>query len=392
MPACGPACRSCSAGSVRDDGPLPDTMTDVAEAADAMRAQVPGVQVALMLATTLHAIATGNVLPASVETFCVDINQAVVTKLADRGSHQAVGIVTDIGVFIRQLTDELCGRDRSSPGAGASCCARPATSACSTRSTRGCSHGVAVDVDVALEQWEGLHDALLDAGAEVETIDQPEGVPDLVFTANAGLLDAGTPALRALPLPPPRAGARDRGLRLVVRRRGAGTIRRLPADVVHEGAGDALPFAGELLSGLPPPLRPGRGPALADLLDVPVRTVELVDERLYHLDLTFCPLDDRRAMCAPLGWDAVRPQGGRGPGARAAVARPTTRRWRSAPTPSSWATSIHMPTCPPRVGRQLEAWGFHVVVCPVDEFLKSGGGCRCLTFALDVALTAPVER
>jgi len=97
------------AGSVRDDGPLPDTMTDVAAAADAMREQVPGVRVALMLATTLHAIATGNILPASVETFCVDINQAVVTKLADRGSHQAVGIVTDIGVFVRALAEELCG-------------------------------------------------------------------------------------------------------------------------------------------------------------------------------------------------------------------------------------------------------------------------------------------
>ena len=98
------------AGSVRDDGPLPDTMTDVAAAADAMRAEVPGVRVALMLATTLHAIATGNLLPATVETFCVDINQAVVTKLADRGSHQAVGIVTDVGVFVRQLADELLDR------------------------------------------------------------------------------------------------------------------------------------------------------------------------------------------------------------------------------------------------------------------------------------------
>lgn len=97
-------------GSIRDDGPLPDTTTDVAVAADAMRAQVPGVRLALMLATTLHAIATGNVLPASVETFCVDINQAVVTKLADRGSHQAVGIVTDIGTFVRQLADHLLDR------------------------------------------------------------------------------------------------------------------------------------------------------------------------------------------------------------------------------------------------------------------------------------------
>jgi len=95
-------------GSVRDDGPLPDTMADVVAAADAMREHVPGIAVALMLASTLHAIATGNLLPGGVETFCVDINQAVVTKLADRGSHQALGIVTDVGPFVHQLADALC--------------------------------------------------------------------------------------------------------------------------------------------------------------------------------------------------------------------------------------------------------------------------------------------
>jgi lysine-ketoglutarate reductase/saccharopine dehydrogenase-like protein (TIGR00300 family) len=94
-------------GSVRDDGPLPDVMTDVVAAADAMRDQVPGVAVALMLASTLHAIATGNLLPAGVETYCVDINQAVVTKLADRGSHQALGIVTDVGLFLETLAAAL---------------------------------------------------------------------------------------------------------------------------------------------------------------------------------------------------------------------------------------------------------------------------------------------
>jgi hypothetical protein len=83
-------------------------MADVVAAADAMRDLVPGVTVALMLASTLHAIATGNILPGGVETFCVDINQAVVTKLADRGSHQALGIVTDVGPFLRQLADDLC--------------------------------------------------------------------------------------------------------------------------------------------------------------------------------------------------------------------------------------------------------------------------------------------
>ncbi|MDQ6613823.1 MAG: TIGR00300 family protein [Actinomycetota bacterium] len=94
-------------GSVRDDGPLPDVYTDVVEAADAMRYLVPGVGVALMLASTLHAIATGNLLPAGVETFCVDINPAVATKLADRGSHQALGIVTDVGLFTSGLVERL---------------------------------------------------------------------------------------------------------------------------------------------------------------------------------------------------------------------------------------------------------------------------------------------
>jgi lysine-ketoglutarate reductase/saccharopine dehydrogenase-like protein (TIGR00300 family) len=96
-------------GSVRDDGPLPDVYQNVVEAADAMRYLLPGVGVALMLATTLHAIATGNLLPAWVETFCVDINSAVVTKLADRGSHQALGIVTDVGLFASGLVEQLAG-------------------------------------------------------------------------------------------------------------------------------------------------------------------------------------------------------------------------------------------------------------------------------------------
>ena len=95
-------------GSIRDDGPLPDVYQNVVEAADAMRYLLPGVGVALMLASTLHAIATGNCLASGVETFCVDINQAVVTKLADRGSHQALGIVTDVGLFVEGLCAELC--------------------------------------------------------------------------------------------------------------------------------------------------------------------------------------------------------------------------------------------------------------------------------------------
>ena len=94
-------------GSIRDDGPLPDVHRDVVAAADAMREHIDGVEVALMLASTLHGIATGNILPAGVETFCVDINHAVITKLADRGSHQALGIVTDVGLFLRDVRTHL---------------------------------------------------------------------------------------------------------------------------------------------------------------------------------------------------------------------------------------------------------------------------------------------
>ncbi len=94
-------------GSVRDDGPLPDVYTDVIEGQRAMRAELGGVGFCLMVATMLHSVATGNILPASVPLVCVDINPATVTKLADRGSSQARGIVTDVGLFLEQLAMEL---------------------------------------------------------------------------------------------------------------------------------------------------------------------------------------------------------------------------------------------------------------------------------------------
>jgi lysine-ketoglutarate reductase/saccharopine dehydrogenase-like protein (TIGR00300 family) len=91
------------AGSVRDDGPLPDVITDMIVAQQRMRASLSGVRMALMLSTMLHSIATGNMLPAGVRTVCVDINPAVVTKLADRGSWQSIGLVTDVESFLREL-------------------------------------------------------------------------------------------------------------------------------------------------------------------------------------------------------------------------------------------------------------------------------------------------
>jgi len=95
------------AGSIRDDGPLPEVITDVIAAQREMRRMLEGVTMALMIATTLHSIAVGNLLPARVKAVCVDINPATVTKLADRGTFQTVGLVTDVEPFLRVLVEEL---------------------------------------------------------------------------------------------------------------------------------------------------------------------------------------------------------------------------------------------------------------------------------------------
>lgn len=95
------------AGTIRDDGPLPGVITDSVAAQRAMRAAIPEVGLALLVASTLHAVATGNLLPATVPTVCVDVNPAVPTKLADRGSFQAVGLVMDAASFLKELAREL---------------------------------------------------------------------------------------------------------------------------------------------------------------------------------------------------------------------------------------------------------------------------------------------
>ncbi len=95
------------AGSIRDDGPLPEVITDTVKAKDAMEKALAGVDMVIMMGTMLHSIAVGNLLPSYVKTICVDINPATVTKLMDRGSAQAIGLVTDIGIFLPQLAQEV---------------------------------------------------------------------------------------------------------------------------------------------------------------------------------------------------------------------------------------------------------------------------------------------
>ena len=95
------------AGSIRDDGPLPDVIIDVVEAQNRYKQALKGADVVLMLSTALHSVAVGNMLSSNVKVICVDINPATVTKLLDRGTTQAMGLVSDIGTFLLLLVQEL---------------------------------------------------------------------------------------------------------------------------------------------------------------------------------------------------------------------------------------------------------------------------------------------
>jgi lysine-ketoglutarate reductase/saccharopine dehydrogenase-like protein (TIGR00300 family) len=95
------------AGSIRDDGPLPEVITDTLEAQDAMREKITGVTTALMMGTMLHSMAVANLLPATVKTLCVDLNPAAVSRLTERGSFQSLGLVSDLEPFLRELTITL---------------------------------------------------------------------------------------------------------------------------------------------------------------------------------------------------------------------------------------------------------------------------------------------
>ncbi len=247
---------------------------------------------------------------------------------------------------------------------------------------------VGPDPDLARAQFDNLVATLTASGAEVEMLPSETGLPDMVFTANAGVVSGGA-FVPARFRHPQRQG--ETPLDTAWFRSNGYDVRELPAGGCQEGAGDALPIFSP---GIRPVLVCGyrfrsdisTHGAISSLLGVPTRSVELADDRFYHLDLCFCPLNGRRAMVASAGFDrygmAV---------IESLVPEPLILDTEEAL--SFCANSVVvgdvvvMPACPPRVGRILESWGFSVVVVDVGEFLKAGGGCRCLTLALDVDLS-----
>jgi N-dimethylarginine dimethylaminohydrolase len=240
---------------------------------------------------------------------------------------------------------------------------------------------VQADPSRSIAQWDALVDTLRDVGAEVETIEPADGLPDMVFTANAGLV-WGDRFVSTEFRHPERAGE-------VVHYDAwfashAFDVERLHGHPFFEGAGDALPFRDRIVAGYRIRSEFDAHTALAKTLDVEVLSVELVDERFYHLDLTFCPLDGEHALVVPEAWDRYGRDVVTSLVPSPIVLEPDEALAFSANSVVVGHTIV-MPSCTPRLETVLRDVGFEVRVCAVDEFLKAGGGVRCLTLALDVA-------
>ena len=246
-------------------------------------------------------------------------------------------------------------------------------------------------------QWRALRAALTEAGADVEVLAARPDSPDMVYAMNLGLVLA-TPGPDGVPRP--RAVLSH--MRFEERRResrSAGTWfaehgfatsyvgRGGPDDETgpHFEAGDAFAFGDALVVGCGPRTEQGALAQLAGDLDVRVRGLRITHPAMYHLDLAFCPLDDRRAMVAPSAFDESS--------ARALldlVPEPLVLSEEEALTFCANSVvvgdTVLMPSCPDRVRGLLTRWGFRVVVCEVGEFHKGGGSVRCLTNPLDVTV------
>ena len=247
----------------------------------------------------------------------------------------------------------------------------------------------------AREQWQGLVDALRAAGAEVEVLDQRADAPDMVYAMNLGLVV--------------NRSADDRHvvmshMRHPERRMETGTAQRWFAghgfttsyvgrDGVgaHLEAGDAFAFGDALVVGYGPRTEELGLKHLATDLDVRVRGLRITHPGMYHLDLAFCPLDERHAMVCPAAFDDDSSAA-----ALELVPEPLVLTEAEALTFCANSVvvgrTVLMPACPDRVRAQLEDWGFEVVLIDLGELHKGGGSARCLTNPLDVVRDRDLPR
>jgi len=243
------------------------------------------------------------------------------------------------------------------------------------------------DPDRTMRQWEALRDAIVAAGGAVEVLDQRPDSPDMVYAMNLGLADRrGRVMLSHMRFAPRRRESLDSAQWFS----GHGfEIARTGADGVgpHFESGDAFVFGDSLVVGYGPRTDADALKHIATEWDVRVRGLRIVHERMYHLDLPFCPVDANHAMVYPAAFDAA---------SRAELERivpePIVLTDEEAFSFSANSivvgSTIIMPSCSLRLQRILTGLGLHVVVLDLSEFHKGGGSVRCLTNPLDFDLSA----
>lgn len=244
-----------------------------------------------------------------------------------------------------------------------------------------------VDRALAHDQWQAVVAAIKGAGGTVHTTPAVAELPDMVFTANIGILDATTFYPGQMCHPERRAEVTSATTWMSTRGYSV-SGDGLSADIVQEGIGDALPVRGVLIAGYGQRSTLAAHDRLRGLLGTPIVSVELTDPRFYHTDLVLCPLDERRAMVIPSKIANPGPL-------LDLIAEPLILNDDEAATfcinSIVVGRTVIMPACPPRVERQLRAWGFDVDVVDVSEFIKAGGAIRCLTLPLDLDLAADLH-
>jgi N-dimethylarginine dimethylaminohydrolase len=242
------------------------------------------------------------------------------------------------------------------------------------------------DPERATRQWERLRDTFVALGAQVDLETPAPGLPDQVFSANAGFV-LGDRAVSATFVHPERQGEESIHERWFAEE-GFATVR---CDAPLEGAGDLCGAGGVLLGGYGIRSDLRALPQAAAWLGVDVMPVEMVDPWLYHLDLVVAPLGGGAALVAPHGLSTAGARTVRDAFADVIELTPEETGLFVA---NCMVVGGHvvMHRCPPRIRRELAARGLEAVECPVDEFLKAGGAVRCLALRLDGGPGTPAPR
>ncbi|MGO4257625.1 dimethylarginine dimethylaminohydrolase family protein [Marmoricola sp. RAF53] len=240
-------------------------------------------------------------------------------------------------------------------------------------------------------QWDAIIAGIEAAGGAVEVLGQRQDSPDMVYAMNLGLPFQGGPGTvgRTAVLSHMRYAERRNETETAeqwFRDHEFATVSVGAQGVgAHFEAGDAFAWRGDLVVGFGPRTERLALKHLATELDVRVQGLEIVHPGMYHLDLSFCPLDSERAMVCPAAFTEAS--------ARQLLDLVPEALVLSEEEAMSFCANsivigrtILMPACPDRVRAQLEAWDFEVVIVGVEEFVKGGGAIRCLTNPLDVTL------